>query len=497
MKIGDVIEGKYKILRLLGEGGMGSVYEGENTRIHRRVAIKILHASVASNEDVVQRFEREAQAAGRIGSEHIVEVLDLGHLENSDRYMVMEFLEGEALADRISSRGSLSPQATASIAIEILEGLKAAHSAQIIHRDMKPDNIFLLKNKGGKKDFVKIVDFGISKFNTLGGEFSMTRTGAVMGTPYYMSPEQAKGNRTVDHRADLYAVGVLLYECVAGSVPFQAETFNELLFKIVLEDAPRLSDAVENLDKDFAAITVKAMHRDPNARFQNAEQFQEALTSWLKGQPLPNDMTISAGTPATLAQTALPDARAGMAGTFAASSGGLTPAEIGSKTQAAWAQTGAPARTKSRLPLYASALAALALLGAGGFFLLTQSQSNIAQTGRPILVDAATEQRAQEAAKRETDLARFAAERAKAEAARAEAEQAKAEAEHAQLNAKLAAEERARAEQVKAEREENVQTARRRAVQRARTASKKPVKKAPPASPKKPKSSGRTIRTEL
>src|SRR6478736_9200409 len=225
LNTGDIIDNKYRIVRLLGEGGMGAVYEGENVRIHRKVAIKVLHSQVASSQDAVQRFEREAQAAGRIGSEHIVEVLDLGTLPEGDRYMVMEFMDGSSLADRISERGKLPPQTTAPIVVQLLEGLRAAHDAGIIHRDLKPDNVYLLGSRGGKKDFVKILDFGISKFNTLGGEFSMTRTGAVMGTPYYMSPEQAKGNRDVDHRADLYAVGVILYEAVAGEVPFNAETF--------------------------------------------------------------------------------------------------------------------------------------------------------------------------------------------------------------------------------------------------------------------------------
>src|SRR5690606_3874399 len=130
---------------------------------------------------------------------------------------------GEALSDRIA-RGRMDPKDIGRLMVDMLEGLKAAHEAGIVHRDLKPDNVFLLANRSGKKDFVKIVDFGISKFNTLGGEFSMTRTGAVMGTPYYMAPEQAKGGKAVDHRVDLYAVGVILYQAVVGHVPFQAET---------------------------------------------------------------------------------------------------------------------------------------------------------------------------------------------------------------------------------------------------------------------------------
>jgi serine/threonine-protein kinase len=191
---GDIIDGKYRIVRLIGEGGMGAVYEGENVRIHRRVAIKVLHAGVAQNQDVVQRFEREAQAAGRIGSEHIVEVLDLGNLADGDRYMVMEFMDGDTLNQRIRQLGRLEPVHAQPIFHQVLEGLLAAHGAGIIHRDLKPDNVFLLRSRKGQADFIKLLDFGISKFSSLSGEsgFSMTRTGAVMGTPYYMSPEQAR-----------------------------------------------------------------------------------------------------------------------------------------------------------------------------------------------------------------------------------------------------------------------------------------------------------------
>src|SRR3954468_7941375 len=141
LETGQIIEGKYRIVRLLGEGGMGAVYEGENVRIHRRVAIKVLHSNVAENVDAVQRFEREAQAAGRIGSDHIVEVLDLGALANGDRYLVMEFLDREGLGSRIKARGLIAPPDMYPIANQLLEGLAAAHGAGIIHRDLKPDNV--------------------------------------------------------------------------------------------------------------------------------------------------------------------------------------------------------------------------------------------------------------------------------------------------------------------------------------------------------------------
>src|SRR5262245_13775390 len=188
--IGATYADKYRIVRQLGEGAMGAVYEGENVRIRRRVAIKVLHAHIAEKGDALRRFEREAQAAGRIGSEHIVEVLDMGELPDGSRFMVMEFLEGSTLDQRIRSRRRLTPEEASPIVCQLLAGLSAAHAAEIIHRDLKPANIFLA-NRGG--DFVKILDFGVSKFNVLSDEMSMTSTGAVLGTPFYMSPEQAKG----------------------------------------------------------------------------------------------------------------------------------------------------------------------------------------------------------------------------------------------------------------------------------------------------------------
>src|SRR5690606_14981085 len=179
------------------------------------------------------------------------------------------------------ARGKLPPQEIYPIAVQLLEGLAAAHAAGIVHRDLKPDNVYLVTSKrDGQHDFVKILDFGISKFNTLGGEFSMTRTGTVMGTPYYMSPEQAKGARQLDHRADLYAVGVILYECSSGRVPFQAQTFNELLFKIALEEPPPLRDLQSDIDEGFIRIVAKAMSRDAEHRYQTAAEFQQALHCW-------------------------------------------------------------------------------------------------------------------------------------------------------------------------------------------------------------------------
>ena len=279
LAVGQIYGEKYRIVRLLGQGSMGAVYEGENVRIRRKVAIKTLHAGVAEKGDTLQRFEREAQAAGRIGSKHIVEVLDMGDLPDGSRFMVMEHLEGTTLAQHIKSNGRVRPLEASAILQQLLEGLGAAHAAGIIHRDLKPANVFLVR-QAGRPDFVKILDFGVSKFSVLSEEMSMTRTGAVLGTPYYMSPEQAKGARGTDARSDLYAVGVILYECITGQVPFSAETFNELLFRIVLESPPPAESFVPDLSPELAAIIRKSMAREPGDRFQTAQELKQALADW-------------------------------------------------------------------------------------------------------------------------------------------------------------------------------------------------------------------------
>jgi serine/threonine-protein kinase len=365
LESGQIIEGKYRIARLIGEGGMGSVYEGENTFIRRRVAIKVLHAHSVSPETVM-RFEREAQAAGCIGSDHILEVLDLGSLPNGDRFMVMEFLDGETLGARMS-KGRMDPVQVVSLARQVLIGLQAAHTANIVHRDLKPDNIFILREKAGRADFAKIIDFGISKFNALGGDMSMTRTGAVMGTPYYMSPEQAQGTQGIDGRSDVYSLGVIMYEALAGAVPFDGDTFNELMFKIVLSNPRPLQQVAPHLDPQLVALVERAMSRSLEGRFQSAEEMIQAIDAQFGA--VPGEYRRTAANPAVAVPGATgTGAHAALGtGTYRGTPAAGAPAVPGAPTGNTWAASHADIPKNSSAPLFIGAGVAALLLAGGAF----------------------------------------------------------------------------------------------------------------------------------
>jgi eukaryotic-like serine/threonine-protein kinase len=284
VSIGDTLQGRYRILRLIGEGAMGAVYEGEHLLIHRRVAIKVLHAYTRTAE-AAARFEREAQAAGQIESDHITEVLDLGRLDDDgDHFIVMEFLSGETLGARFQRLGRHKPEQLVPLLRQVLVGLAAAHAAGIVHRDIKPENLFVLPHKAGQRDFVKILDFGVSKFRDKDDKsaHALTGAGSMMGTPCYMSPEQARGQGDAGVLTDLYAVGVVLYEGLTGDVPFDGNNLNELLFKIGEGRFVPPRQKAPELDSRLDALVRKALAYVPEQRFQSADEFIDALDAWGK-----------------------------------------------------------------------------------------------------------------------------------------------------------------------------------------------------------------------
>lgn len=279
LTVGEILQGRYRILREIGSGGMGTVYEGENLRIRRRVAIKVMRATDEPSAELIARFEREAQVASQIPSDHITEVLDMGELDNGHHFIVMEFLAGESLSARMDRTGRFDPKELVVLVRQILAALSAAHAAGVIHRDIKPDNVFILGEKAGQNDFVKLLDFGVSKVRRAGEMQQLTQTGAVVGTPSYMAPEQV-GGAEASPLWDLYAVGVLLYRGLTGDVPYKSLQLNDLVYKISLGRFTPPRERVPEIDPVLDAIVCKAMSRS-SERFQSAEEFIAALDRWM------------------------------------------------------------------------------------------------------------------------------------------------------------------------------------------------------------------------
>ncbi len=296
LHVGATVAGKYRIKRLLGHGGMGAVYKAENTAIGRTVAIKVLHPHLADDGTVLARFQREARAAASVGHRHVVEVLDLGVEQSGAPFLVMEYVRGKSLAKVLRTEGPMEPRRAAAIAGQILDGLAAVHDAGIIHRDLKPENVFLTVAYG-RSDFVKLFDFGVATFlesASESGQRDLTPTGRAMGTPYYASPEQLRGEPGRDQRVDLYSVGVMLYELVCGQRPYQADGFVNLCQAILYQALPPMSVFRKGVPASFEAVVRKALEKKPDDRYRSAAEMIEALVPHgaeplLEDEPEPTD----------------------------------------------------------------------------------------------------------------------------------------------------------------------------------------------------------------
>ena len=280
--VGSVIDGRYKVETVLGEGGMGVVYRCVHTIIGKKLALKVLRADLARDQEVTERFLNEAKSASGIGNPHIVDISDFGQLPDGSTYFVMEFLNGIALGSAIQGGQPLPTKRLLKICRQLAEGLAAAHAAGIVHRDLKPDNIFLIE-RGGDKDFVKILDFGIAKVSNTEGK--LTRAGAVFGTPHYMSPEQAAGT-SVDQRGDIYSLGVIMYELAAAKVPFDADNFMGVLTQHMYKAPTPLREATPRPDEvsvGLEAIVMKCLAKRPEHRYQTMDELTVDIDRLLAG----------------------------------------------------------------------------------------------------------------------------------------------------------------------------------------------------------------------
>jgi serine/threonine protein kinase len=279
--VGRVISERYRVIRKLGEGGMGAVYLAEHVFIEKKVALKVLASELSRRDDLAKRFLQEAKSASRIGHENIIDISDFGQTEDGLVFFAMEYLDGVDLGGLVRQQGALPWSRAKPIVMQIGKALRAAHAQGIVHRDMKPENIFVLQREG-RPDFIKLLDFGIAKVTGgLGDEGPrLTRTGMIFGTPEYMAPEQAEG-KAADHRVDIYAAGCVIYHCITGVTPFQADSFMAMLTKHLLEDpiAPSARRPDLAIPPELDELILRALEKDRDQRWQNMDEMIAAVAA--------------------------------------------------------------------------------------------------------------------------------------------------------------------------------------------------------------------------
>ncbi|MCP4601741.1 MAG: protein kinase [Proteobacteria bacterium] len=284
MEPGTMLDGKYRIDRVIRSGGMGTVYEATQVNIGRKVALKLLHPKYRLTAKSLERFNQEARLAGSISHDNICEVTDHGITRDGAPYLVMPLLSGHSLAEKLTAKEPYNIYQWIDIVCQTLSALEAVHEKKIVHRDLKPDNIFIT-HVGDQDDFVKLLDFGISKVIEQDSARNLTTTGMVLGTAYYLAPELAKGQKKIDHRVDLYAMGVILYEILTGRRPFEGETYNEVLFKIASEPFPPPTSLNPGIPISIEQIILRAMSIDSGERFKDAAEMREALENAMTESP--------------------------------------------------------------------------------------------------------------------------------------------------------------------------------------------------------------------
>jgi tRNA A-37 threonylcarbamoyl transferase component Bud32 len=296
--LGTTLSDRYQVTRLIGRGGMGVVYEAVHVALQKRIAIKLLLDKYADDHEAVERFHREALTATHIGDDHIIDVLDVGTTPEGKSFVVLEYLDGQDLGKVLAATGPMPASRAVHVIQQVLRGLGAAHAKGIVHRDMKPDNVFIVPHSE-TPDFVKILDFGISKIMAAqDAKVRLTATGTVVGTPIYMAPEQALGTG-VDHRADLYSVGVMLFELLAGKPPFYAESYLALVTQHLQATPPDLGQIRPDLPPSLVHVVHRALAKEPDHRFRTAAEMARAL-------PSPSALRHAEGLGATYGSGAMP-----------------------------------------------------------------------------------------------------------------------------------------------------------------------------------------------
>jgi len=368
--IGEVLAGKYKVENVLGVGGMGVVVAARHMQLEQRVALKFLRPEAMQSKEAVERFLREARNAVRLRSEHVAKVTDVGTLDSGAPYMVMEFLDGADLSQIVQATGSITIEEAVYFVLQACEAIAEAHSLGIIHRDLKPQNLFVTRRVDGKP-LVKVLDFGISKTLDTQSGLSLTRTSSIMGSPLYMSPEQMRSSKNVDQRADIWALGVILYELLTGHVPFEAESVPELCLKVVQDEPTPPKSERPQIPEGLNAVVLKCLEKTSSNRFSNVAELAAALE--------PYSAEIARGSSERIASTLNLPSRPPMVSIGAISSSSNPKIGTGGT---AWGTTQAmEAKKKARLPIFVGAgVAALVILTVGiGLAMKSSSSKNDTQ----------------------------------------------------------------------------------------------------------------------
>jgi serine/threonine-protein kinase len=369
VRCGEILAGKYRIDRVLGIGGMGVVVAATHLQLDQRVALKFMLPEAQRLPLLLERFAREARAAVRLQSEHVARVLDVGTLDSGSPYMVMEYLDGSDLGSIVETRGALPVETAVDFVLQACDAVAEAHSVGIVHRDLKPRNLFVTQRNDGRA-FVKVLDFGIAKHTVSSGvDLSLTKTTDVIGSPNYMSPEQLRASKGADERSDIWALGVILYELLTGTLPFNAESVTQLIAMVLSDDPRPIRELRADVPAELGRVIERCLRKDPATRFASVAQFVAALepfapsdSRWLAGRIA--RITAGSRLPASPTATSVPL--------------GAVP------TTANWAAKAEPRSTRGKVMFVAGAASvalAIAIVAAVGALRLTRKAPSPPATG--------------------------------------------------------------------------------------------------------------------